>query len=305
MPLLKWSQVLDNSLTAFVYHEVSDCPSPFAREFGLNVSIHTFRRQVAWIKDNFSVIHPRHLHENAPMPRRAALITFDDGFLGTFKNGLEVLLEERLPSIVFLNMQPILERKPIFSAIACYLNRYVPEFASFAETLSIKDPFHLTLDPKTFKQFEARYGRIDLNAVLDYQGFLADLTELRKWNDNCLVTYGNHLFDHWNSQALNLDEFSDQYRRNEEALSRFRNSLPLFAFTNGQPGTCYSTAHVSCLAGLGSKRVFSSSSGLNRNPQEYLLDRICLGDRDREESHFCFHVIRGLWRTGRNLRSLT
>ncbi len=286
---------LEESLTVFTFHDVSDRPSRFAEEYGLAVSIGTFYRQVRWIQANFTVIHPASILDGRPISKRAAIITFDDGFMGSFANGLTILEELGAPSILFLNMQAILERKPILSATACFLDRYVPEFVEFSRSVGLSRPFHLTLTPHLLSAFENRYGSVDYNAVIDYQGPFADLKAVKAWDGKNFVAFGNHLFDHWNVAALSLNELEEQYKRNEAALSLLQNRVNLFAFTNGQPGTCFSSRDVAFLSQLGAGRVFSASDGVNRDPSNsYLLGRLSLNESDKDENHCWFRVGRAV-----------
>lgn len=278
---------LRNGLTIFVYHNITDSPSRFEKEYGISVSIDTFRRQISWISNNFNIIHPTSLLRGPNLPKHSAMITFDDGFLGTFENGLEILKSFKIPSIIFLNMQAIIEQKPILSAIACFLNRYVPEFSQFAEYHGINKPYHLTLCPKMYSLFEEKFQPIDLNKVLEYQGAFADIQIVRKWDGSDLVVYGNHLYEHWNATALSVAEFEDQYKKNEIALSQLKKSINLFAFTYGQPITCFAKNHINLLTQLGAQRIFSTSGGLNPNTNNYLLGRMSLGE-SHDEEHLWF-----------------
>ena len=289
-------QALEHGLTVFVFHEVSDKPSRFAEEHGLAVSIERFHRQVCWIQANFNVIRPTDLLSETCVPKRAAMISFDDGFSGSFENGLTILEQLNLPSICFLNMQAILEKKPILSATACFLDRYVPEFADFAKSVGLPLPFHLTLSPSILNAFERRYGPVDQDAVIEYQGRFAELKVIREWDAKNLVAFGNHLYDHWNAAALSLEEFEDQYKRNEVALSLFKNRVNLFAFTNGQPKTCFSSREVVCLSQLGVGKVFSSSGGVNCHPStKYLLGRLSLAEGDSDEDYLWFRIGRAVF----------
>ena len=121
-------RVMAQGLSVFVFNDVTDKPSRFAEEFDLAVTPEVFRRQVSWIKKQFNVIHPADILNKSPMPSCAAMISFDDGFLGAFENGLPILKEMGIPSIIFLNMRAILENRPIASAAACFLSRYNPDF---------------------------------------------------------------------------------------------------------------------------------------------------------------------------------
>lgn len=283
-------RAMKQGVTVFMFHEVSDQPSRFAEEYGLAVTRETFHRQVSWIQSHFDIIHPVDVLNETPLPEGAAIISFDDGFESSFENGLDILKKQGLPSVVFLNMQAILEQKPIISAIACFLNRYVPEFSDFMKSAGIPYPFHLTLNPSILNSFEEQYGPVDKDAVLDYQGKFADLRTVRAWNDKDIVVYGNHLFDHWNAPALSLKEFEEQYKKNEIALLRLENSINLFAFTNGQPGTCFSRREVDLLKQLGAGKVFSGVGGINRDVSKYLLGRMSMGESDKDNEHLWFRL---------------
>ena len=105
----------------FRHHEVNDRLSAFARDYGLAISKQGFDAQVRWIKQNFNIIHPSAILEAAPLPDNAALISFDDGFEGAFLNGVDVLERHDVPSINFLNMDPLRVGRPMVSALCLYL----------------------------------------------------------------------------------------------------------------------------------------------------------------------------------------
>jgi len=287
-------RAMKQGLTVFVFHEVTNQPGQFSKEYGLAVSTQTFKRQMLWIQNNFKIIHPVDILYDTPLPEGAAIISFDDGFLSTFQNGLPILEKMGVPVIVFLNMQAILEQKPTLSATACFLNRYVPEFLDFSKSIGLSAPFHLTLCPSILNAFEKYYGPVDKDAVLDYQGKFADLRTVKAWNNKDIVVYGNHLFDHWNASVLSIEEFEDQYKKNEIALSQLANSLNLFSFTYGQPGTCFSDREVDLLKQLGAEKVFFSAGGVNRDASKYLLGRMGLGAGDKDEDHLWFRIGRAV-----------
>lgn len=281
---------LDNGLTIFVFHEISNNPSKFAKEFGLAISTQTFRYQINWIKSNFNIIHPRDILSDQGIPKRAAIISFDDGFLGSFVNGLSILEEMNVPSILFLNMQAILEGKPILSAVACYLDRYVSEFSEFSKKSGLLSPAHLTLSPSSLQEYENQYGVIDSSEILDYQGLFADIDTVNKWDDNQLVTFGNHFFQHWNAAALSENEFIEQYEKNNIALSKLNSNLNLFAFTNGQPETCFSDKHIALLENLNAGKIFSAVNGVNVDTNKFILGRLSLFETDNNENNLWFRV---------------
>ena len=78
-------RIIENSLTVFCYHDVTKTPSDFSRQNSLNVPPKVFDYQIDYIKKNFNVIEPKQLMEQ-PLPLKAALVTFDDGFKSFFTN---------------------------------------------------------------------------------------------------------------------------------------------------------------------------------------------------------------------------
>jgi len=285
---------LKKGLTVFVFHEVTDEPSPFQHEYGLAVSNETFDRQVSWILENFQVVHPRALVEPVALPPNSALITFDDGFVGAFENGLRRLIARKVPSLAFLNMGPIMEQTPMLSAKAIYLVRQVPAFREFLRRAGLGAPIQLTLTPAALRMFEQEHGPVDHRAVLAYQGRFADSAMVTAWARNEHVVYGNHLYDHWNATALRREEFVAQFHKNEEALSGLPNYGGFFAFPNGQPGTSFAPEHVALLRTLGALRVFAAAGGANRDPASFMLGRIALGPRDDTSGRLWGCVFKGV-----------
>lgn len=284
--------MLSSGLTAFAFHDVTDRPSRFCQEHDLAVSQNVFRRQISWIAENYEVVHPRTLLDGAVLPSRAAVLTFDDGHIGTFMYGLPILQVMQLPCVVFLNMRAVMEGTPIMSAVACYLEKYDPRFGDFARSMALSRPFHLTVSPRIMSTFIDQYGPIDMNAVLDYQGQFADMSLVRRWDDADFVVYGNHLFEHWNAPALVIEDFQREYSANEEALSHLTNSINLFAFTNGQPGTCFSTRETQALRRYGAARIFSAVGGVNRDSAQFLLGRLSFNQNDVTDSDLWFQITR-------------
>ncbi|MDA1082350.1 MAG: polysaccharide deacetylase family protein [Gemmatimonadetes bacterium] len=284
---------LTRGLTVFLYHDVTDYPSAFATDFDLAVSVKTFRRQITWIRNNYSVIHARSLAEGNKLPENAALISFDDGFRGSFDNGISLLKQWGLPSIVFLNMRSIAERRPLIAALAAYLERFVPDFAPFARAAGASAPFHLSLNPRMLELFEQRFGPQDMPAVARYQGACIDPDALAAWAADGTVAFGSHLFDHWNAPALTEKEFEEQYASNETSLGALPTSLRMLAFPNGR----YSRTHLALLQRCGAARAFSSSGGVPRDPGQFLLDRCSLYEADCDESRLWFRVARASTRT--------
>lgn len=283
-----------NGLTVFVYHDVTDTPSEFENNYHVSIRTDIFKRQIQWIKSNFNVIHPRKLLNDEQYPVNSAIITFDDGFLGSFENGLRILEEFELPSLFFLNMKAILDKEPILSAIACYLEEHSENFREYANSIGLNSPYHLTLTPSILLGYKSLFGAVNTSEVLAYQGSFADINTLCQWENEDKVVFANHLYEHWNAVSLTREELVEQYVKNENALLRFSNHTNYFAFTNGQPGSCFNSAELNTISELGAAKMFSSSGKINFDGHNYLLDRISMGNDDSSSNFMWYRVGRSV-----------
>ena len=123
---------LNRTLTVFVYHDVSDNPSEFSLKYNLNVCPEIFEHQINFIKNNFNIISSDDLLE-ARIPPKAALITFDDGFRSYFKNAVPILKKYSVPSIIFLNMEPV-EGAIFWSGLITYLCERKEDFRDYLKS---------------------------------------------------------------------------------------------------------------------------------------------------------------------------
>lgn len=279
-----------NGLTVFLYHDVSDNPSQFGLDYNLTVSNELFRKQINWIKDNYSIISPLALIDNSKLPDNSALITFDDGFEEAFQNGISYLESMKIPSIVFLNLASIEKEVPLISSIGTYLEKNKKN-TRISDGLGLKTPFHLNLTPIIYSKICTKEGELNFRKINNYQGKMADLNTLKKWEDSGFTFYGNHLYEHWNSQALTNDEFEFQFKENRDKLSVFKNSIDFFSFPNGQPELCFSERHIVALRDFGCKKIFFSSGAINHDRTVFLFNRMDLTTYEYNKFKLFYRVI--------------
>ena len=254
-------------ITVFLYHDINDYPSRFCQDYNLNVSINIFIRQIKWISANYNIISPNQLVDQKNLPKNPALITFDDGFFGAYNNGIQFLIKNKIPSLMFLNMGHIINGSPIISAKAIFYQKFFNKLK-----ISKNEMLHLTINPKKLKEIEKKLGNNYDKEILSFQGKLADYKMVKEFAKNKYVYYGNHLFDHWNSPALNNREFIDNLKKNEEKLEHIDNSTNFFAFPNG----IYTNENIKTLKKLRFKKIFYSKGKNNFNLNNFILDRIAL-----------------------------
>ena len=96
-------------LRILAYHRVWDePPETFAFDEELiSANSEDFHRQMSWIKKHFEILSFADLHacaqQNRPWPRRALLVTFDDGYADNYTHAFPILKELNLPATIFLS----------------------------------------------------------------------------------------------------------------------------------------------------------------------------------------------------------
>ena len=195
-------------------------------------------------------------------------------------------------------MYPIIEKKPNIVSTIQYLEKYNAQFQEFIFTENIKKPTYLEVSPKIFKKYNNQFGQlseVELNKIIDFQGPLVNLKQLEDWDKSKYVYYGNHLFDHWNTITLDNINLEEQYLENFKYLNRYKNFINFFAFTNGQPDTCFNINNFNVIKKIGAELVFAASAGQNNTLNKILVDRLPINSMDIDENLFFYKILRSFF----------
>lgn len=286
-----------NKITIFVFHEICDYPSDFIKQNNLNLTINQFERIIQLIEKNFNLISPKDIG-SLTKPHNSAVITFDDGYLGVFKNALPYLEKKKISSLHFLNMYPVIEKKPNIVSTIQYLEKYSTQFQEFILSENIKKPTYLKISPQIFKKYNNQFGQLsetELNKIMAFQGPLVNLKKLEDWDKSKYVYYGNHLFDHWNTITLDNISLEAQYLENFKYLKGYNNFINFFAFTNGQPNTCFNINNLNIIKKIGAELVFAASAGQNNTLNKTIVDRLGINSMDIDENVFFYKILRSFF----------
>src|SRR5438876_506278 len=105
-----------NALITLAYHRIGvrGETSPLAESlFGPDAE--TFSGQIAWLSQNTSPISEADLvdciERRRPFPKRATLVTFDDGYLDNFTQAAPILKRYRVPAIYFISTAALNQRE--------------------------------------------------------------------------------------------------------------------------------------------------------------------------------------------------
>lgn len=220
-------RLLNRSLVVFIYHDVSNHPSPFNARFGLNVRPATFARHLELIQDVFHMISPvQLLSGNYETP--AALVTFDDGNLSYIREALPLLKAHGIPSVNFLNMGPIYG-EICWSGLTTYLQHCESRFYESRRPRSTGDDFCRFTDSEVQRYLETTNADELFERVRAFRGPLMREDDLEALSHEQLVYLGNHLHNHRNATLLG-GRLREEYRRNQDYLDRHPRRTRLFSY---------------------------------------------------------------------------
>lgn len=275
-----------NFLDIFVFHEITNNPSKFQKKHKIFHKLNDFKIIIKWIAENYNIISPL---EIGTIKKNSALITFDDGYEGVFKNAIPYLLKNNIPSLHFLNMKPIIDNEPSIVSRIEFLKDKNRNFKKFLIENKIEDPIY-EINPDIFKKFNESDLQ-DKNEIIEYQGKLVSTKVLRKYSNSDLIFYGNHLYDHWNIINLNMKNIRNFYFKNKNLLKRYKNFIDIFAFTHGIPLKNFSKKNLNQILSFKPMHIFYSSGG-NKKYNSKTYDRTFLTKEDIKNKIFYFRKFR-------------
>ncbi|MBF0486871.1 MAG: polysaccharide deacetylase family protein [Nitrospirae bacterium] len=283
---------LEDALTVFLYHDVTHSPSEFSKLYKLNVPPDVFDFQLRFIKNNFNVVSPDELI-SGELPPRAAMVTFDDGVKGFFSDAAEIIENNAVPTVIFLNTEPV--SGVIFqSGLITYLCEKEEGFREYLLSVvgreNIITPLFLNCTREIVNSYLKLSGKDFQDAVEGFVGPFASEDDLIKTSHSRYIYYGNHLYNHDVALTLSDDELRESYLKNMEKLQSFKNFTNLFAFPFGQPGTTFSERQIGLCLSLGAQKVFSSYPVINYTPSDSYLHRIALTDFNDTNSKIWYQI---------------
>lgn len=280
-------RVLKKAVVAFLYHEVSDRPSVFNRLFNLNVRPAAFSMHLDLIRQYFHILDPLEL-VRGDYPRPAAVITFDDGNLSYFREALPILRAKGIPSVVFLNMGPILG-EVCWSGLVTYLQHFEPGFARRRP----RHPSGTDFCRFTQKEVADYLGSVDreqlFRRVREFRGAFASLEDLRGAAGDPPVYLGNHLYNHWNATLL-TDDLEEAFRKNQKILDDLPRRTRLMSY----PFSLYTRATNQALLRAGAQVMLIGGGLPNFHTSGAPFHRVELSESVRTEEGMIAAVLRNL-----------
>lgn len=118
-------QLWARSLTVLNYHRIDDLENnPDNFQPNISATPAEFDRQMSYISRWFNVVSLQDVTnwilKNKPLPRYAALITFDDGYLDNYTNAFPVLKKYNFPAVIYLTSGHIESNRPFYWDLVAY-----------------------------------------------------------------------------------------------------------------------------------------------------------------------------------------
>lgn len=237
-------------------HDVSDFPSPFLYQNYLTISprrivgIIDYLSKFCWFVNPKDITSDKSLY--APGVNREkvpVLLTFDDGFSCLARVVSDILRPRSIVPLLFVNSEPIMGDVPLLSSFVIYLNQK-----------GINSISHLAVRPALFLSLVSDFYAHEYQSFLRYQGDLLSPDDLSRLVDSEMLVLGNHLSNHWNAKAQDESFLAESFSQCEEFIRSIQGfSLGLFAYPNGQPGSCFADSNFETLKQCGASLQFANA----------------------------------------------
>lgn len=290
-----------HEIIVLAYHRVCDVNKHdyiFDMEL-VSASVDEFEKQVAYVKKYYNPVSMEqfidYIEKGIPLPKRALLITFDDGFDDNYYNAFPVLKKYNVPATIFVSTGYVSTDKTIwFDYLAALIYSIDDTELAIPETgknysLNINKKSRtrvmeeicedLKLLPNNtresvLKRLNSKYADV-VNAIDTRPSRMLSWQQIKEMS-NSIISIGSHTVSHpvltkLNSKELEY-ELSESKRILEEKLGCPVNSI---SYPNGNSDS-FNDDVISKLKEIGYKVAFTYLSGCNYLPSEnrFTLNRL-------------------------------
>lgn len=293
-------------LRSVVFHDIAREESPFTRGLNVTVTPEDFEAALQFITRYY---HPVSLRDvlagsGAPLPPRALLVTFDDGYRSIADWAAPLCLRYGVPAVLFLNASLLDNAGLAADNLVCYvanvfglglIDRVAQAMESGLARVSSLDDVYWRVFPALSPGRRQRFLEMLAAAVGIDQRRLAAEAGLYLAGENVRelsaagFEIGSHTYSHVHCRTLAGPEFGEEIGRNREKLERLT-ARPVRSFSVPYGSSLDLTSEVAAyLRGTGHDAVFLSESVANRagaGPKWAALDRISI-HANRAGALFC------------------
>jgi peptidoglycan/xylan/chitin deacetylase (PgdA/CDA1 family) len=251
-----WRWMNPEKLTVLNYHRVCS-PEDQQAFFKPNISAipGEFIKQIEYIQKRYNVISAKLLGDwiagNADLPKHAALITFDDGYLDNYENAYPELKKRGLSAIIFLTTDYIVSGNPAFWDLLAYCFQQtvcssinIPEIGEFLWE-SESDLDRVILDVvQALKELPESRKKLVVSEIINlldvrvedsvFSKLFLTWDQVREMAENG-IEMGAHTINHPILTRIPRDEAEREIRDSKNMIeAEIGSDVIAFAYPNGQ-----------------------------------------------------------------------
>lgn len=208
-----------NTLTVLNYHRINNSSHMRFDTFKPNVSAtpEAFARHMKYVGDNFNVITCQdlalYLRGEGTLPARAAMITFDDGYYDNYSNAFPILLNNKLPAVIFLSTEYMGRDTPFYWDYIAYCFKHTDRVQADLPLLGLCSWTDESSRDKVMMQWieaikkipesEKREAFLQVKNTLEvippadaFSGLYLSWDQIREMSRSGLIEFGSHTLTH-------------------------------------------------------------------------------------------------------------
>ncbi len=294
-------------LLIIAYHGI--CPGDNCPPLFTHLPLDIFQRQLQFLKNNYDIISlkelQRCLEEKKAFPERAALLTFDDGFMNNYEYAFPLLKKYNFPAIIFLTVDYIGTKKLLwFDEVYLLIKQALASAPYILEdimgqkltTYDVSDIYPLfsgKLKRLRYEECQNKISELKSRIDVDFDSVgsnfrLLGWEQVIEMKKSGLIDFGVHTANHRILSELSVDEWEKEIVEPKEKLTRILDSeIRSFCYPNGIPGKDFTGDHEAYLRSSGYLCAFSTEESLNSlNDNPFCLRRIPAGNDMTSDRNF-------------------
>ena len=300
------SRLFTNTLTVLNYHRIDNPHSQKFSAFKSNVSAspEMFNLQMAYLTNNCNVVSASDVTawvaEDRPLPPRAALITFDDGYFDNYLNAYPILRKQNLPAVIFLASDYMESATPFYwdlIAHCFFMSRKdhleIPSLGSFSwsddastDTVVRQVVEALKSKPEHDKKvlIDSFPGLLNVSISDDvFKGMFLSWSQVREMSANG-IEMGAHTASHPILTRIHPDDAMAEIIKSKTRIEdEVKQPVHCFAYPNGQR-TDYNDIVIKAVRDSGIQTAYTLLPGPTRftsvKKRPYQIRRIFLSYKD-------------------------
>ena len=256
-----------------------------------------FAEQMRYIKQNYRVLSLRQMEDELQNPKaqgQSVVVTFDDGYLGTYTDAFPVLREYAIPATVYLTAglvetgelawydQIFLRFQRATSELAVTLDTErtfrLTDFASRVDAATTAVLYLRTLPDGERKRWCESLGKTMPLSADELRGSMMDWGQVREMHE-AGISFGSHTLTHPVLSRLTPEALRREVAESKWLIeNRLNTVVEDFAFPFGKPRDCGAIG-ASELSDLGLHTAMTTIVGVNQpGVDRFRLRRMVLGE---------------------------